>query len=169
MRVCEIIFTYHNISWISFIHTQELFEQHIHMCSDTVVSIEFHQLQKQIAWLQCGYFVLLVNKKGSSIKLDWFVPLSKVPFIISRTKKANEHGLKKSQQVGLIEVGIQTNPDTGPFRKKKQNHFSDLLCVTTANRHQTSHCCAELSHRWDLEHIPCIIQHVSWRGNSSNH
>jgi len=58
--------------------------------------------------------------KGSSIKLDLFVPLSKVPFIISRTKKANEHGLKKRQQVGLIEVGIQTNRDTVVLSGRKK-------------------------------------------------
>ena len=56
-------------------------------------------------WLFCAP---LTNKKESSIKLELFVPVSKVPFIISRTKKANRHGLKKSQQEGIIEVGIQT-------------------------------------------------------------
>ena len=79
-------------------------------------------------WLFCAP---LTNKKESSIKLELFVPVSKVPFIISRTKKANRHGLKKSQQEGIIEVGIQTNQDTicGPFRKKNRSSFQ-IYCAS---------------------------------------
>ena len=165
MHACEIIVTYHIISWISFTYTQEWFEQH----SDTGISIEFHQLQKQIAWLQCGCFVLLWPTRKSQA-LNWnYLSLYQSAFYYKQDKKGKQTWLKEKPARGHHR-GWDPNESRHylwSFPEEKQKLFSDLLCVTTAN-HLTSYC-AELSHRWYLEHIPCIIQHLSWRGNTSNH
>ena len=124
MHACEIIVTYHIISWISFTYTQEWFEQH----SDTGISIEFHQLQKQIAWLQCGCFVLLWPTRKSQA-LNWnYLSLYQSAFYYKQDKKGKQTWLKEKPARGHHR-GWDPNTICGPFRKKNRSSFQ-IYCAS---------------------------------------